>query len=297
MDSNYVLSCCSTADLTAEHFKNIDVEYVCFHFDIDEKEYFDDLGNSIPFSEFYAAMRNGANTKTSQVNPSEYAAFFEPFLKQGKDILHICLSSGLSGTINSANIAKEALLLRYPERKIYVVDSLAASSGYGLIMDALSEMRQKGSDIDEAYDWIEKHKLELQHWFFSTDLTFYVKGGRLSKTGGFIGGILDICPILNVDAEGKPVIKMKIRTKKQAIREAVNIMEQNALGGLAYNDKCFVTHSDCYEDAQKVADLIEKKFQYLKGNVEIDNIGPTIGSHTGPGTVGLCFWGHTRAVQ
>nr|WP_317856398.1 DegV family protein [Chakrabartyella piscis] len=296
MGINYMISCCSTADLSAEHFKKIDVEYICFHFELDGEQYMDDLGKSIPFDTFYEAMKNGADTKTAQVNVSEYEEFFEPFLKQGKDILHVCLSSGLSGTMNSACIAKEILAEKYPERKIYIVDSLSASSGFGMMMDKLSELREQGLSIDEAYDWIETHKLESHCWFFSTDLTFYIKGGRVSKASGLIGGALKVCPLLHINEEGKLIPQKKIRGKNRAIDEIVKCMENHAMDGLEYSDKCYISHSYCYEDAKKVATLIEEKFPNLKGNVEINYIGTTIGSHTGPGTVALFFWGNSRAM-
>lgn len=291
---NYVLSCCSTADLSKEHFEAIDVKYICFHFELDGTQYEDNLGVSIPFDEFYARMANGADTKTSQVNAEEFEEYFRSFLEQGLDILHISLSSGISGVINSANIAKETLQEEFPDRKIYVVDSLAASSGYGLLMDKLSELRTQGKTIDEVRDFAEAHKLNLNHWFFTSDLTFFIKGGRVTKTAGFIGNVLNICPLLNVDYEGKLIPRYKIRTKKKVIQAIVDRMEECAEDGLDYSGKCYISQSACYEDARAVADLIEARFPKLDGKVEINHIGTTIGSHTGPGTVALFFWGKKR---
>lgn len=291
---NYVLSCCSTADLSKEHFEAIDVKYICFHFELDGTQYEDNLGVSIPFDEFYARMANGADTKTSQVNAEEFEEYFRSFLEQGLDILHISLSSGISGVINSANIAKETLQEEFPDRKIYVVDSLAASSGYGLLMDKISELRAQGKTIDEVRDFAEAHKLNLNHWFFTSDLTFFIKGGRVTKTAGFIGNVLNICPLLNVDYEGKLIPRYKIRTKKKVIQAIVDRMEECAEDGLDYSGKCYISQSACYEDARAVADLIEARFPKLDGKVEINHIGTTIGSHTGPGTVALFFWGKKR---
>ena len=291
---NYVLSCCSTAYLSKEHFEAIDVKYICFHFELDGMQYEDNMGVSIPFDEFYARMANGADTKTSQVNAEEFEEYFRSFLEQGLDILHISLSSGISGVINSANIAKETLQEEFPDRKIYVVDSLAASSGYGLLMDKLSELRAQGKTIDEVRDFAEAHKLNLNHWFFTSDLTFFIKGGRVTKTAGFIGNVLNICPLLNVDYEGKLIPRYKIRTKKKVIQAIVDRMEECAEDGLDYSGKCYISQSACYEDARAVADLIEARFPKLDGKVEINHIGTTIGSHTGPGTVALFFWGKKR---
>ena len=292
--SDYIISCCSTADLTKEHFESRQINYICFHYELDGKEYVDDLGQSMDFHEFYRAMANGATTKTSQVNADEFIEYFTPFLEQGKDILHVTLSSGISGVHNSAMVAKQDLEERFPERKIFIVDSLGASSGYGLIMDKLADLRDGGMGLEELYQWTEANKLKLHHWFFSTDLSFYVKGGRISKTAGFVGSVLELCPLLNMDNLGRLIPRFKIRTKKKVIQAIEKKMEENAENGLEYEDKCYISQSDCYEDARAVADLVEKNFPNLKGKVEINHIGTTIGSHTGPGTVALFFWGCER---
>lgn len=292
--AEYILSCCSTADLTEEHFKSRDIHYVCFHYSLDDKEFDDDLGKSVPFDKFYEAMKNGAETKTSLVNADEFLVYFTSFLEQGLDILHVCLSSGLSGVYNSANIARTELLKKYPDRNIYIVDSLGASSGYGLLMDKLADLRDSGMGIDELFDWANNHRLEVHHWFFSTDLSFYVKGGRISKASGWFGTILNICPLLNMDNFGRLVPRYKIRGKKKVMEEIVDQMEQHARGGLDYDGKCYISNAGCYDDAHTVADFVEARFPKLNGHVEINHVGTTIGSHTGPGTVALFFWGDKR---
>jgi len=155
--ASFILSCCSTADLSREHFEQRDIHYICFHYELDGKQYPDDLGQTIPFDQFYQAMTDGAETRTSQINAEEYTQYFENFLKEGKDVLHLCLSSGISGSINSARLAMEDLTAKYPERKLYIVDSLAASSGYGLLMDKLADLRDEGMDIDQVRDWAEEN--------------------------------------------------------------------------------------------------------------------------------------------
>ena len=292
--ANYVLSCCSTADLSKEHFEERDIHYICFHYKLDGVDHPDDLGQTIPFEEFYKKMDEGADTVTSQVNVSEYVEYFSQFLEEGKDILHVSLSTGISGTYNSAMNAALIARERYPERKIYIVDSLGASSGYGLLMDKLADLRDSGMSIDEVRDWTEEHKLNLHHWFFSTDLKFYIKGGRISKTAGTIGTILGICPLLNMDNEGRLIPRAKIRSKRKVIQEIVKRMEENADGGLDYSGKCYISQSACVEDAKEVARLVEERFPKLCGKVEINYVGTTIGSHTGPGTVALFFWGKKR---
>ena len=292
--SDYILSCCSTVDLSREHLQSRDIHCTYFHYFLDGKEYLDDLGQSMPLDKFYQAMADGAMTKTAQVNISEYLDYFTPFLEQGKDILHLTLSSGISGTFNSAQNAAAIARERFPERKIYIVDSLAASSGYGLLMDALADRRDEGMDIDSLRDWAEENKLRLHHWFFSTDLTFFVRGGRISKAAGVFGGMLNICPLMNVDYQGRLIPREKIRTKKKVIQAIADKMAAYADGGTAYDGKCFMSNSACLEDAQAVAALVEAHFPNLNGKVLINPIGTVIGSHTGPGTVALFFWGKKR---
>ncbi len=292
--ADYIISCCSTADLSKEHFEAIGVHYVCFHYILNGKDYPDDLGQSVPFDDFYRMMKEGADTKTSQVSIQEYLDFFTPFLEQGKDIVHVTLSSGISATINSARNAANIAMERFPERKIYVIDSLGASSGYGLIMDTAAAMRDKGLSAAELADWITENRLKLHHWFFSTDLSFFVKGGRISKTAAVFGGLLEICPLMNMDNLGRLIPRFKVRTKKRVIRQIVDKMEEFADKGRDYDGKCYISMSACLEDARAVADLVEARFPKLNGKVEINNIGTTIGSHTGPGTVALFFWGEER---
>jgi DegV family protein with EDD domain len=270
------------------------IKYACFHYSLNGQEYLDDMGESLAQDELYRRMVDGAETKTSQVTIAEYFDLFESMLKEGKDILHIAFSSGLSGSYNSACLAVEDLKEKYPDQKIYLVDSLAASSGYGLIMETLADKRDAGMGIEELYNWIEENKLRLQHWFFSTDLTFYIKGGRVSKTAGLVGNVLNICPLLNVDNLGRLQPREKIRGKKKVIARTVEMMEQHAQDGYDYSGKCYISYSACLEDAMKVASLIEKKFPKLQEPVQLYPIGATIGSHTGPGTVALFFWGDER---
>ena len=291
---DYIISTCSTADVSAEHLKERNIEYIPFVFLTDGKENFDDLGKTISHKDFYQMMRDGVDTKTSQPNVDDFINYFEPFLKEGKDVIHLNLSSGLSGAMTSARLAAEELKEKYPERKLYVIDSLGASSGMGLLADKMADLRDFGMPIEELAYWTEDNKLGVHHWFFATDLTFFVKGGRVSKVSGWFGTVLKICPLLNVDKNGKLIPRKKVRGKAAVIKEIVARMEENADNGLDYNGKCFISHADCYEDAREVADLIEAKFPKLNGKVLINSIGTTIGSHTGPGTVALFFFGKER---
>lgn len=292
--NNFVLSCESTADLSKEHFSNIGVKYVCFTYTMDGVTYLDDLGDSMPFDVFYKKVGSGAEVKTSQVNTETFVEYFEKFLKDGMDILHVSLSSGITGVMNSALAAKNILQDKYKDQKIYILDSLAASSGYGLLMDKASSLKKEGKTIDEVKDWIEENKLRVHHWFFSTDLSHYIKGGRISKVSGTIGQMLGICPLMNVNSLGELKIRYKIRGKKNVIKEIVEKMKEYADGGTEYADRCYISESACLDDAKEVSNLIEDNFKNLNGKVLINNIGTVIGCHTGPGTVALFFFGKRR---
>ena len=289
----FVLTCCSTVDLSKERLDERNIPYVCFHYFLDGVEYVDDLGATISANEFYQKMVDGADTKTAQVNTAEYVEFFEPILKEGNDILHLAFSSGLSGSANSARIAIEELSEKYPDRKIMLVDSLAASSGYGLFVEMVADLRDMGAPIEDAYEWATMKRLNIHHWFFSTDLTFYIKGGRVSKLSGWFGTALKICPLLNMNYEGKLIPREKIRTKPRVIKAIVDKMSLCAKNGENYSGRCYISHSACREDAEAVKALVEEKFKKVK-SIEIFDIGSVIGSHTGPGTVALFFEGVER---
>ncbi len=292
--ANYVISACSTMDLSPEYASKRNIEFLNFRYLLDGVEYYDDMFEKTSAKQFYDSMVNGAETKTSQVNVDAYIEFFRSVLSQGKDILHIAFSSGLSGSYNSARIAADEVRAEFPERKLLLVDSLAASSGFGLLVDKVADLRDEGKTIDEAFEWAVSNRKRVHHWFSSSDLTFYIKGGRVSKVAGWFGTMLKICPVLNVDHQGKLIPREKVRGKANALRRLVDKMVENANEGLEYSDKCYISNSDCYEDAEFVKNLIEERFPNLRGKVQIFNIGPTIGSHTGPGTVALFFMGKER---
>lgn len=294
MNHTYALTCCSTADMPLSYFQEKNIPFICFHYNLDGKDYPDDLGQSMPFADFYKKITEGAMPTTSQVNIESFIDFFEPILKEGMDILHISFSSGLSGSYNSACAAQVELSEKYPERTIKIVDSLCASSGYGLIVDTAWTMRENGDSLEELYDWLEENKLCVHHWFFSTDLTHYKRGGRISPAAATFGNILNICPLMNMNHKGELIPRKKIRGKKSVIVQMEKMMEEHAQNGLNYSGKCFISNSACLEDAVQVAKLIEQTFPHLNGKVMINSIGTVIGSHTGPGTVALFFWGDKR---
>lgn len=292
--ADYMLCCESTADMTHEHFEQRNIPYVCFHYEIDGTTYTDDLYQSTTPDAFFTRLKNGAQAKTSQVSTGDYVEFWEPFLKEGKDVLHVTLSSGISGTYNSACLAAESLSERYPERTIRVIDSLAASSGYGLLVDYMADHRDEGMSLEELSAWAEEHKLDVNHWFFVSDLDCLKRGGRVSATSALIATALKICPVMNVDYQGKLIPREKIRTKKKAIVQLAQKCIEHIQDGANYTGKCYMSQSACLEDAQEVARLIGEQVPALKDNIQIFSIGTVIGSHTGPGTVALFFMGDKR---
>lgn len=291
--SDYVLTAGSTADLTAELFEQIRVPFIGFHFELGDGWYIDDCGKTLPMSEFYSRMAAGEVTKTSQPNVQEYEDFFRSYLDKGMDIIHIELSSGISGAFNSASLAASTLSEDYPDRKILVIDSLAASSGYGLLVYRAAEMRDEGLSLQELYDWTMNARLKVYHWFISTDLTYYVRGGRISKAAGFVGNALNICPVMKVDPEGKLTIVSKARGVRRAVKELVHQMELGASFGTSYSGPVFLSESACAETSDLCVQLIKENFHELKEDPRVFDIGTTIGSHTGPGTVALFFLGES----
>ena len=292
----YAITCCSTADLPAQFYEKTGISYAKFHFSMNGVEYDDDLGLSISPEEFYQQIRQGALPVTSQVNVQQYEDLFEPILRSGKDLIHLTLSSGISGSIGSARIAARELSERYPNRRIQIIDSLAAASGYGLLVEEAYCRQQEGMSFDQPVSWIEENKLKLHPWVFSTDLTHFRRGGRISASSAFFGNMLNICPLMNVNSQGKLVPREKIRGKKRVMGQMLRQMELHAQEGLAYKGRCFICHSDCASDARELAAMVEQAFPSLDGPVEIFPIGTVIGSHTGPGTVALFFWGDERTL-
>lgn len=292
--SDYMITCESTADMPLSFYRERNVGYVCFHYEMNGATYTDDIYQSTTPQEFFSTLKGGAQAKTSQVGTGEYVAFWEPYLKQGLDILHVSLSTGISGTYNSACLAAETLAPQYPERKIRVIDSLCASAGFGLLVEIMADKRDEGMGFDELAEWTEVHKMNVNQWFFVSDLDCLKRGGRVSSTSALIATALKICPVMNVNFEGKLIPREKIRTKKKAIVRLVDDMMDHVENGAAYTGRCTISHSDCLEDAEEVARLVGEKIPALKGKVEICDIGTVIGAHTGPGTVALFFMGDTR---
>lgn len=291
----YVVTCCSTADLSKEYFEENGIPYAMFSYLLDGVSHKDDLYQSIDPKGFFDMIAKGAEPTTTQVSPADYMELWEPFLKEGKDVLHLTLSSGISGTYQAAIIAKENLSEHY-SNKIEVVDSLAASSGYGLLVKTVKDNMDGGMSIEENVKFALENRNKLHHWFFSSDLTSFIRGGRVSKVSGFFGTMLNICPILNVNSEGKLIPRVKSRGKKKAISDTLKIMKEHVRDGVNYTGKVFISHSNCEEDALQLKNLVESTFTKIDGEVLLFDIGTVIGSHTGPGTVALFFYGDERTL-
>ncbi|MCD8286976.1 MAG: DegV family protein [Clostridia bacterium] len=292
--ADYKITCSSTCDLSAEHLKSIGVPYNSFHYIIDGQVFEDDLFQSITREEFYGKIDAGALPTTAQVTEDEVWDFLEPILKEGYDVLHIEFSSGLSGGWQSAKAACEALQKKYPERKVLAVDSLAASSGYGLLVDKAAELKQEGKSIEEVRDWVEANKLRLRHWFFATNLKHLKRGGRVSGPAAVIGSLMRIVPVMDVNSEGKLIVRKKVFGKNAAMKELVNQIKAQSEGGSAYDGKVYISNSMLQADSEAIAAKIEEALPSMKGKVLINDIGPVIGAHTGPGTIALFFFSDTE---
>ena len=288
--SEYVITTDNNSDLPEKYFKDHGVGCMYLSYSMDGKNYTHE--NFLPEHEFYEAMRNGSMPTTAQVNPENAKTLLEPYLKEGKDILHIAFSSALSGTYNSSRIAAEELMEEYPDRRIIVVDSLSASLGQGLLVWLAQQKKELGQTLEDVADWVEKNKLKMVHLFTVDDLNHLYRGGRVSRTTAIVGSMLNIKPVLHVDNEGKLTAIGKVRGRKKALQELVKLMDEKIGSFGADCDTIFISHGDCEQDAQYVAAKVKEKYNIK--NIIINQVGATIGAHSGPGTMALFFVGDVR---
>ena len=288
--SEYVITTDNNSDLPEEYLKDHGVGCMYLSYSMDGKNYTHE--NFLPEHEFYEAMRNGSMPTTAQVNPENAKTLLEPYLKEGKDILHIAFSSGLSGTYNSSRIAAEELMEEYTDRRIIVVDSLSASLGQGLLVWLAQQKKELGQTLEDVADWVEKNKLKMVHLFTVDDLNHLYRGGRVSRTTAIVGSMLNIKPVLHVDNEGKLTAIGKVRGRKKALQELVKLMDEKIGSFGADCDTIFISHGDCEQDAQYVAAKVKEKYNIK--NIIINQVGATIGAHSGPGTMALFFVGDVR---
>ena len=285
---DFVITVNSTVDLPREWLEERNVPVVPLKYTIDGETYTDMYGLSA--KEFFDKLREGHMSVTSQVNPGEAADMLEPFLKEGKDVLHLGFSSGLSGTLNSMKIAGEELSEKYPEAKVIVIDTLCACLGEGLLLYYALKQKEQGKTIDEVAQWEEENKLHIRDDVTVDDLNHLHRGGRISKTTAVLGTLVQIKPIIHMDNNGKLQVIGKERGRKKSLNKIVDMAAEQAKGW--DNDIIMITHGDCIGDAEYVAKLVREKMGI--DNILINNIGTVIGSHTGPGVVAVFCMGNKR---
>jgi len=288
--NNYIITTDTTTDLPEEYIKKHDLGIMSLTYTLEGTTYSKD--NPLDVKLFYEKMRNGSMPTTSQVNPENAKNIFLPYLKDGYDILHIAFSSGLSGSYNSTRIAAEELSEEFPDRKITIIDSLAASLGEGLLVHKAVMLKEQGADLDTVADWVEQNKLHIVHNFTVDDLFHLHRGGRVSKATAILGTMINVKPILHVDDEGHLIALSKVRGRKKSLQALVDSMEKQMGAYRSQNDIVFISHGDSLADAQYVADLVKQRFGIE--SFLINYVGPTIGAHSGPGTIALFYMGDYR---
>ena len=295
-ERQFILSCESTVDLPYAYVAGRDIPILFYSYMIGRETFVDDMGrdpDSIPA--FYRRLEAGALPTTAQLNEMQYEDFLEPLLQKG-DVLHIVFGTGMTSSYQCAILAAAALREKHPERKLVVVDSLCSSSGYGMLVDDAADMRDKGATIEEALALVDRERPCIHHQFFSTDLKYFRRSGRVSGPAAAIATVLSICPIMRLDDRGRIIAYDKVRGKKAAIARTVDAMEKHAVGGKDYGGKCFVCHSNCLPEAEATAQALRERFPKMQP-VRICDIGCIIAAHSGPGTVAAFFLGDPRAPE
>ena len=280
----------TSADLPASYLKENNIEVLSLAYTIDGDTY--TWENPMDEHEFYTRMRKGSMPTTSQVNIGDAEKVFEKLIETKDEILCISFSSGLSGTYNSTAVAAQNVCEAHPDKKIRVVDSKAASLGQGLMVDFALRMQKEGKSMDETADYLEQNLKHFVHVFTVDDLNHLYRGGRVSRATAFVGTLANIKPILHVDDEGHLINIGKVRGRKKSLIELVNLMEQKIGDHIGENKKVFISHGDSPEDAEFVADEVKKRFGI--DSFLMNYVGPTIGAHSGPGTIALFFFGNER---
>ncbi len=282
----------SSSNLPEDIIDQHDLTVLPLTFMVDGEEYRSYLkGEKTDLSQFYTMMREGKVITTSLPNLKESRESIEALLREGRDVLYLGFSSGLSGTYQAIELLLTELAGLYPERTVASVDTLAASLGEGLLVYYAAKMREEGASIEKVRDWVEEHKLHLAHWFTVDDLMFLFRGGRVSRTSAWAGTLLNIKPVMHVDDEGHLIPLEKVRGRKKSLKALVDHMEQTAISPVA-DQTVFITHGDCLQDAEYVADLVRERFGV--SDVLINWVDPVIGAHSGPGTMALFFLASER---
>ncbi|MCM1194056.1 MAG: DegV family protein [Butyrivibrio sp.] len=282
----------NVADLPLDYLREHNVDFMALRYILDGEEYGKE--RELDYRDFYGRMRNGQMPTTSQVNPEEAKAFFEDCIKENPQILYIAFSSGLSGTCSSGRIAAQEVMEEHPGVKIVVIDSLAASLGEGLLVHKAVRLRDQGKTLEETAEWLENHRLNLVHAFTVDDLFHLHRGGRVSRTAAILGTLVSIKPKLHVDDEGHLILIGKVRGRRKSLDSLVDYMAEKMGSWMEENreDYVFISHGDALEDAEYVKSKVQERFGME--HFLINNVGPVIGAHSGPGTIALFFMGESR---
>ena len=281
----------STADLTPELIRQLDVQVIPLCYMMGGRTYHNiPGGGEMTDREFYAKLRGGAMSTTTQINSEEFLRVFTPLLEAGQDVLYIAFSSGLSGTCQSAQLAREELQKRFPQRKMVVFDSLCASMGEGLLVYYAAKLRQEGKSLEEVLAWLQENVLRLCHWFTVDDLNHLKRGGRVSAATAVLGTMLSIKPVMHMDNEGRLIPVAKVGGRKNSLDALIQRMEKLTIR--PQEQTVFITHGDCIDDAQYVEREVRRRMRVR--DVLINYVDPVIGAHSGPGTVALFFLGSER---
>lgn len=292
--AQFLLSCESTVDVPFAYMHSRGIPVIFYSYIIDEQPYPDDMGRDPEALPRF--LDAGKLPSTSQINQFAYYDYFKELLEQGGDVLHIAFGSGMTQSVNQAYEAAEQLRAEFPGQRLEVIDSLCSSSGYGLLVDGAADLRDADKSMDETIDWVMAWRKRVHHQFYSTDLQYFRRGGRVSGPAATIGSILGICPIMRLDDRGRIIAYDKARGKKAAVRTTVDMMAAHAVGGTDYSGKCWICHSNCLEQAEITRDAVRARFPHVQ-EIRIFDIGTIIASHAGPGTVAVFFFGDERAPE
>ncbi len=299
MENKFILTCESTVDLPYDYVCNRNIPVLFYTYTVNGVEYEDDMGkNPDSLKNFYALLDEGYLPSTSQINVFKYERFFESVIeKYDGEILHIAFGSGMTPSVNNAYDAAKKVMEKHPGRSIRVIDSLGSCSGYGLLVDDAADLRDQGKTAKEVEDWALSVRNTIHHQFFATDLKLFRRGGRVSGPAAAVATVLNICPIMHLNSEGRIIAYGKVRGKKNSIIKTVDEVEKNIRNGRDYDGKMFVAHSNCIDLAGETIKELEKRFPKVKGKIRLENIGTTIASHTGVGTVAVFFYGGERGIN
>lgn len=287
---NPVVMTDSCSDLPWDYVERHRLPVVNLSYHFDGKDYLDDFGRSLSYQDFYQAVRQGAMPTTSQINVHTFVEVFREYAKQGKEVIYIGFSSALSGTYNSAVAAKEIVQAEYPQANIAVIDSRCASLGQGMLVYYALELRNQGAGFREIVQWVEEHKLKINHWFTVEDLNHLKRGGRLSGAAALMGTVLNVKPVLNVNDEGKLIPQAKVRGRAKSLKHLKEQLDERIVN--PEEQVIFISHGDALGDAEALKEMILEDHQVK--DIFISYIGPIIGSHSGPGTIALFFMGNSR---